>query len=1709
MTPTPEEEEEIEEAEIESVRPANVRSAPPPAPSSGTAARVPVAAKTVARPVARPETLAKPAHRSPTKTDPAPAPEQGDWAKPLAMLAREVEARRATEPRRAALLLAAEARIALDALGDVDAADAALTRASGLVDATRFIVTSQRCVAEHRPDGAALLRRARAELPQVGEPRERVALLWQIAALEEHVVRDIPTAKKTMRELLRLEPTDLGGWETLLGLHLRQGAKTDKAGFAGVVEAYEAAAVATGEHVLRGALQAAAGAMREVHLDDEAGAKTLLQRTLEIDPMNAAAQVALESLLLRQQTWGEYAAALSARAEKTPDTAEACEAEERAGDIEAECVGDLRRAAGCYERAAALAPEDVGLQIKLARVFDADGRWADAAAAYRRLVELLRGPEERAWHLVRLGTIFETRLNKADAAFEAYKRAVDLAPTFTPALAALGKACRERRMFDAAIDLDLRAVDRIDDAVARSVRYSEIAEQVEAVLNDPNRASELYERAVALDPSNAAAFESLDRLYRKSSQWPKLASLYENALAATRDPRRARALRLELAELAQTRAHDPARAADLYAGALEGPEDRFSILAALARAQAMAGRFGDHVATLEAQVPMLVKTSQAAALYRIATLLETRVKDSSRALATYETLLKMEPKHEPALRAVIRIHEQELRFDKVIASERRLLAVLGARDEAIECLLRIGRVAEEQLSRIEDAITAYTEAFERNPAQLPAVSALERTLSATNAWKRLADVLERFAEASPEAELKTAAFLRAGSILELRVGDRDRAQTAYAKSWAAATTASARYAACWGVARMQDMRLDWGGLDETLRAVLESVVHPHARRNVLVRLARNAELRLRDLPRAAALYEAAIDTGVAPLASVVDRVRIARLEGERDSIAVWMNKLASNTKDVELAGGLVRVLALESEYGDNNRERAAELYARLLGSRPRDLQALDGLVRCLASSGADAPLADVIATCARASSDGALRGLFALAAGIRYEKADRVREADAAYAEAIEFEPDMLPALDAMRRLRSAAGDAASAQQLAVRIARTTVDRENVADAWLDAAVLSEGRLGDAKGALDAYRALLVAQPAHSHAFERALVLLEASSDWGGAIDVLASYSSAIEDTRVRSRCLARRATILAEKLSRVDAAIADLRRAIELVPDEIGLVESLARYQERVRDWQEAVQLYERVAKKTSGPTSKAALLAQARIWSEELRDYKRAETILERITQAQPDDRDTSLTLASVAMRSGNEARGIEIYERLASSGKPAERAKALVAQADAYKTRKDSTSRATAEGALTRAFDLAITDKDVLALLEERAQKNNDWRAFVTQAEAAASRVAPATPGVLPLRLAIARAYREHLNDPEKADQHMGAAVQAFPKSIDTRLAYATALLGRNDEAAIVEVRRAVAADPASPGAFEAFANVLRRTGKPEVGAMLATAAALLGSTSPEVERQIANASVLYPRPDSMLPDELMLRLVGPTRAWFLRAVLSVLDPFLPKICPGGDEALALRARLPESYPLVAEVRAIAGALGAPMPIVCRGNGREVALLLSDPRGLVLGSEYATESARSTAAFHAAYACARMAANGSVYVVPVDQVTVLLEAATTRNEDEPAVRELRKRMNSALPRKNRKELEKILEENTADAVMELVRWNEEEAKRSLYAAVVLSRDLRAVAEVVAPDAMAASTMPERRRLIAANPTLCAVLEFVTSNACWDLFQRAYGRF
>ena len=57
------------------------------------------------------------------------------------------------------------------------------------------------------------------------------------------------------------------------------------------------------------------------------------------------------------------------------------------------------------------------------------------------------------------------------------------------------------------------------------------------------------------------------------------------------------------------------------------------------------------------------------------------------------------------------------------------------------------------------------------------------------------------------------------------------------------------------------------------------------------------------------------------------------------------------------------------------------------------------------------------------------------------------------------------------------------------------------------------------------------------------------------------------------------------------------------------------------------------------------------------------------------------------------------------------------------------------------------------------------------------------------------------------------------------------------------------------------------------------------------------------------------------------------------------------------------------------------------------------------------------------------------------------------------------------------------------------------------MLCRDVRAVAQVLAADALAIPRIDDRRKALAATPRLREVLEFVVSPACWDVFHRIYA--
>jgi hypothetical protein len=479
----------------------------------------------------------------------------------------------------------------------------------------------------------------------------------------------------------------------------------------------------------------------------------------------------------------------------------------------------------------------------------------------------------------------------------------------------------------------------------------------------------------------------------------------------------------------------------------------------------------------------------------------------------------------------------------------------------------------------------------------------------------------------------------------------------------------------------------------------------------------------------------------------------------------------------------------------------------------------------------------------------------------------------------------------------------------------------------------------------------------------------------------------------------------------------------------------------------------------------------------------------------------------LAEVTALAGDHRRARELYQRLGHEGTNPERAQALLALAEVE--RRGLGDLASSHAAATSAFALGAADPAVLPQLEEHFERTEDWGAFTTLGDDALSHASAPTPGTLALRLSLARVYRERLRVAERADQHLRAAIEAFPRSPEPRLALAYGLLGSHDVAAVNELRRVLEIDPLHPDAYRGLLAVCVRLGAHGAAAMMASVLALLGEEGGQVQGALAQSMAPSPLPGALPAEDALAMLVGATGARFLRRVLAVIDPHLHELFPAGQDSLDERTPLPEQHPAAVRARAIGAALGVNSLPLYRGRGGDGGIVLSDPRALVLGAEHLTDGGIPRLQFDVALACARIAAGSTAgQVLPAEQLFAVLTVATDANADGPGYRELRKRVKSALSWRARKELDRVVTEAPGDLRLEWGPWQEEERTRALRLGVVVCRDLRVVAGLCASEALAAPNGEARRRRLAESPAMIDALRFAASEACWAAHRRLYGQ-
>ena len=843
-----------------------------------------------------------------------------------------------------------------------------------------------------------------------------------------------------------------------------------------------------------------------------------------------------------------------------------------------------REAEAQLRRVLGMLPNEPVARARIEELYRGEGRWVELAASLEERTDPRLGtaaPEaERPQLLRELATMYTEKLQRPHDAIDAFERLRHLSPADTAILFQLASLYGSVGRWSKVIETLARVSEVSEGSPEAREALHSIARIYVKELELPERAHDAYNQLVTTWPDDVEAWAALDSLYQANARWTELADVLRRRAALDRDPA-ARAALLS-------------RRAQVLTDWLNAPEEA---AAALRHARTIAP---DDAGLADQLVAALMKGGRDR---EAAAILEDRI-------------------------------------DTLSAPGEQNANV--PRGELAALHIRLAQLRLEKLDDKIGAKTAIDEALALVPEHPTALAVLANVASPDDDPRAFADAKLREAERATDDDLKLAALMAAGDVLQTKVGDTAAARATYERVLALRPYHSD---ATWALAGL----VEKGGDPETAARVLEKRLEdesltPPEKARIMTQLA--ALSRVAGVEPAAErhLLEA---LGCVPdhLPAVVALADFYADAGRWNDLEQFLRQILESTALQAAPAALVADLHRRMANAHEKLGRDEDAYQTLVAAdrlhRGHLLIKLAlGENRYKARRWREAALH----LSPLAGHEDAARYPTEVAQGLYHAALAEIRslrpeKAQPLYVRALELKPNYAPALQALAEIAMEQGDHRKAADLLTRQATATeepVERMRLFEALGDMALLM---LQDEERARTCFTAAVAAaQPIeakHVPLLEKLLERQDLANDHGGAArtaelmaafgatpaDRAARYLRAARDylaegDRVRARASADRAVEsdpydvdavdlasgLAIEKSDVEAAAAMLTRLLTAKDDRLAGPElaarramlsyrlGLARHQRG--DARQAVMAYDRAVE--LAPTSEGATHAR-----------------------------------------------------------------------------------------------------------------------------------------------------------------------------------------------------------------------------------------------------------------------------------------------------------------------------------------------------------------------------------------------------------------------------------------------------------------------------------------------------------------------------------
>jgi tetratricopeptide (TPR) repeat protein len=651
------------------------------------------------------------------------------------------------------------------------------------------------------------------------------------------------------------------------------------------------------------------------------GAEEAVQRhlkVLEFDPRNEGSLDALRKLYRVLGQWDDLVALLRRmmRFQTEPTALKGLRF-----DLAEALGGHLERRAEAIEmgrRILDIEPHSGDELERLAGIFRQNNAYEELGGVLERRAGVVDA-EAKVTTLTELADLYETQLNRGEAAAPAYEQILATDPTHDRAYERLCEIYEGTNQWQKLVALKEDRARRVEDADARLDLLREVGRIQEEKLSDKMMAFMAACRAYNERVTDRELADWMERLAVDTDAVEEAIEIYDDSLGDLEDEGLIIDTHLRMAKLAWEQLQESDDAETHYKRVLEYDADNLDALQRLVAMYEAQERWQDAVHWLERKAEhaddVATRVEQ---LREICRVLDERAGDSEGAIKANKRILELDGRDAGALHSLSELYERGEDWQNLISILERQEEQAEQLEDRLALRARIASIWEQQLDNADQAVAVHKSILADDETYQVSLKALERLHTNLGRSGDLIETFERMAAQTDDPEEQVRLLGKIASTWEESFEDNEKAVLANERILA---IDDKNVGATKSLQRLFRNLREWESLIEMLQKHVSLSGDPQEIIGIYLDIGNICHKELGQTDRAEDAYNAALDFDPG------SRDALHALGELYERSGNWFNALEKLQQEAQLAGETPEGVELQYRIGNINKDMLLDIGA--------------------------------------------------------------------------------------------------------------------------------------------------------------------------------------------------------------------------------------------------------------------------------------------------------------------------------------------------------------------------------------------------------------------------------------------------------------------------------------------------------------------------------------------------------------------------------------------------------------------------------------------------------------------------------------------------------------------------------------------------------------------------------------------------------------